>query len=125
MAKRIKTGRRSGPDDRARAAGWAKQYRLAQASPDGCYCLNPEEESEFQIIFDVADLDPLLDALESFAEHGTFELMHDFEPFLMRSEMKVLMSAGMMYEDAVAKLAEKHNMSERTVTRRVSRTVKT
>jgi len=51
--------------------------------------------------------------------------MHDFEPFLMRFEMKELMSAGMSYEDAAAKLAGKHNMSERTATRRVSRTVKT
>jgi hypothetical protein len=124
MAKRIKTGRRA-TDDRARAAGWAKQYRLAQSSPDGRYCINPEDELECQLVADVADLDPLLDALESFAEHGTFALMHDFEPFLMRFEMRELMSAGMTYEAAVAKLAEKHNMSERTVTRRVSRTVKT
>lgn len=125
MAKRIKTGRRAGADDRARAASWAKNYGLAQASPDGRYCLNPEDEPQFQIFADVADLDPLLEALYSFAEHGTFELMHDFEPFLMRFEMKELMSAGMTYEAAAAKLAEKHNMSERTVTRRVSRTVKT
>ena len=124
MAKRIKTGRRA-VDDRARAASWAKRYRLAQVSPDGRYCLNPEDELELQIVADVADLDLLLDALERFAEHGTFELLSDFEPFLMRVKMKELMSAGMTYENAAAKLAEKHNMSERTVTRRVSRTVKT
>lgn len=123
MAKRIKTGRRA-TDDRARAAGWAKQYRLAQASPDGRHCLNPEDELEFQIIADVADLDPLLDALESFAQHGTFALMHDFEPFLMRMELNALRSAGMTYEDAIAKLAEEHNTSESTITRRVRRTVK-
>lgn len=125
MVKRIKTGRRAGTDDRARAAGWAKQYRRAQASPDGRYCLNPEDESEFQIIVDVADIDPLLDALESFAKHGTFELMDDFDAFLMRLELKELRSAGMTFEDAAAKLAQKHNKSERTITRIISRTVKT
>lgn len=125
MAKRTKTGRRAGADDRARAASWAKNYGLAQASPDGRYCLNPKDEPQFQIFADVADLDPLLEALYSFAEHGTFALMDDFEPFLMRFEMKELMSAGMSYEDAIAKLAEDHNTSASTITRRVRRTVKT
>ena len=125
MARPKKTGRRAVEDDRARAAGWAKLYRRAQASPDGRHCLNPQDEWEFQIIADVADLDPLLDALESFAEHGTFELMHDFQPFLMRIAMDELRSAGMTYEEAIAKLAEDYNTSESTITRRVRRTVKT
>lgn len=125
MPKRIKTGRRAVDADRARAAGWAKQYRLAQASPDGRHCLNPEDELEFQIFADVADLDPLLDALDRFAEYGTFELMDDFEPFLMRVEMNRLRSAGMTYEDAIAKLAEQHHTSESTMTRRIRRNVKT
>lgn len=125
MAKRIKTGRRALDDDRARAASWAKQYRLAQDSADGRHCLNPEDELEFQIFADVADLDPLLGALESYAQHGTFELMQDLEPFLMRMEMNALRSAGMTYEDAIAKLAEDHNTSPSTITRRVRRTVKT
>jgi hypothetical protein len=124
MAIRIKMGRRAGADDRARAAGWAKHYRLAQVSPDGRYCLNPEDESGLQIIIDVADLDPLLAALESFAKHGTFEFLSDIRPFLMRIEMRELMSDGMTYEDAIAKLAEKHNTSESTITRRVRRPVK-
>ncbi|MBC7621620.1 MAG: hypothetical protein H7293_22020 [Candidatus Saccharibacteria bacterium] len=124
MARKLKTGRRA-TDDRARAASWAKNYRLAQASPDGRYCLNPEDASEFQIFFDIADIDPLLQALESFAEHGTFELMHNIEPFVMRMEMRALRSAGMTYEEAIAKLAEKFNTSESTITRRVRRTVKT
>lgn len=123
MAKRTKTGRKANPDDRARAANLARLYRLAQSSLDGRYCLNPEDELEFQIVADVADLDPLLDALESFAEHGTFALMHDIEPFVMRMEFLELRSSGLTYEAAAATLAERKHVSERTITRGV-RTVK-
>ena len=125
MAKRMKTGRRAVEADRVRAAGLAELYRRAQSSPDGCHCLNPEDEPRFQIIADVTDLDPLLDALERFAQHGTFALLDNFESFLMRIEMSHLLSAGMTYEEAIVKLAEDHHTSPSTITRRVRRTVKT
>ncbi len=125
MAKRKKTGRRALDADRVRAAGLAKLYRRAQSSPDGRHCLNPEDAPEFQIIADVIDLDPLLDALERFAQHGTFALLDNFESFVMRIEMSDLRSAGMTYEEAIVKLSEVHHTSASTITRRVRRTVKT
>jgi hypothetical protein len=124
MANRVKTGRRA-TDDRARAARWVELYRLAQASPDGRHCLNPQDEFECQAFIDGADPEPLLLALENFVEHGTFAVMHNLEPLLTRIEMRTLRDGGMTYEDAIAKLAEDHNTSESTITRRVRRTVKT
>ena len=125
MAKRIKTGRRASNDERARAARWVKIYRLAQASPDGRHCLNPQDELECQAFIDETDPEPLLQALEGFVEHGTFAVMQDLEPLLMRMAKNALRSAGMNHEDTIAKLAQEFNTSEPTINRRVRLTVKT
>jgi hypothetical protein len=125
MARRIKTGRKAGADDRARAARWVKLYRLAQANPDGRYCLNPQDELECQAFIDEADPEPLLLALESFVEHGTFAVMHDLEPLLLRMEMNALQSDGMTYEVAIEHLAKVQKISESSIARRIRRTVKT
>lgn len=124
MAKRAKTGRRASKEDRARAAGLVASYFRGLSSTDSCYCINPGDEPEFQIFAKEADVESLLVALQSFAEHGTFQLMDDVEPFVMRIEMNALRSAEMTYEDAIAKLAADHNTSESTITRRVRRPVK-
>jgi hypothetical protein len=123
MAK-IKTGRRASADERARAARLIKLYRLAQASPDGRHCLNPQDESECQAFIDETDPEPLLLALESFVEQGTFAVLHDLEPFLMRMEMKALRATGIKSEATIAQLAEEHNMSDSTARRRVKSPVK-
>ena len=124
MAKRIKTGRRAGADERARAERWVKLYRLAQASPDGRHCLNPQDELECQAFIDEADPEPLLLALESFVQYGTFAILHDLEPLLMRMEKNALRSKGIKSEVTIAQLAEEHNMSESTARRRVKGPVK-
>ena len=123
MPKRIKAGRRA-VDDRARAARWVKLYRLAQASPDGRYCLNPHDEVESHAYIDETDPEPLLEALESFVEHGTFAVMHDLEPLILRLEMNALRFDGMTYEVALEQLAKLHKISESTIARRISRPVK-
>ena len=125
MAGKIKTGRRAGDADRSRAAELVELYRIAQASPGGSYCLNPEDDYEVQTYIDANDPELLLWALEQFAENGTFANLMDFRPLLMGSELEQLRSGGMTYEDAVAALAEKHNTSESTITRMVRRNVKT
>lgn len=125
MAKKEKTGRRASKEDRARAAGLVASYFRGRSSPDSSYCINPEDEPELQMFGAVTDVETLIDALQSFAEHGTFALMSDIEPFLMRIEMSKLRSSGMTYEEAIAKLAEDYYTSSSTITRRVRRTVKT
>lgn len=125
MAGSEKTGRRAFKEDRARAAGLVASYFRALSSPNSCYCINPEDEPEFQIFIDGTDVEPLLVALQSFAEHGTFALMNDGQPLFMRMEFSALRSEGMRYADAIAELAEKHNTSESNITRMVRRTVKT
>jgi len=125
MARRVKTGRRADVDERARAAGWVTLYRCAQASPNGRYCINPEDESEFQIFIDADDPEPLLEALGDFAEHGTFELIYNIDRLKMRMEMNALRDEGKKYADAIAELSAKHNTSESTITRMIRCTVKT
>ena len=125
MATIEKTGRKAFKEDRARAASLVASYFRALASPDSCYCINPEDETEYQIFVDGTDVEPLLVALQSFADHGTFALMNDAQPFFMRAEFSELRNKGMRYADAIAALAEKHNKSESNITRMVRRTVKT
>lgn len=124
MARRVKTGRKASIEDRARAAMLVKHYFLALASPDKRYCINPEDGPEFHTFIDGTDVEPLLDALQRFADHGTFAQMDTSEPFFMRLAMRNLRNDGMTYEDAIAKLAEEHNASASTITRMVRRTVK-
>ena len=128
MARRITTGRRAAGADRERAESWVEMYRLAQASPDGRHCLNPEDEWECQTFIDAADPEPLLKALEGFVKNGTFAMIHDdavdVEGMLMRREMKALRAGGIKHDVAIEELAEKHNTSESTITRMVRRTVK-
>ena len=121
----ITTGRKAPKEDRARAAGLVASYFRGLSSPDSRYCINPEDEPEFQIFVEEADVDSLLVALQSFAEHGTFALMSDIKPFVMRFEMSELLGAGMTTESAIAQLSEKHNMSFTSARRRVKRKVKT
>jgi len=125
MARTIKTGRRASNEERAHAACLVATYFRALSSPDSCYCMNPEDEPEFQIFIDGTDVEPLLVALQNFAEHGTFALMSDGQPFFMRMEFSALRTEGMRYADAIAALAEKHNTSESTITRMVRNNVKT
>lgn len=124
MARNEKIGRRASKEDRAFAAGLVASYFRALSSPGSCYCMNPEDEPEFQIFIDGTDVEPLLEALQDFAEHGTFALMNDGQPLFMRMDFSALRSSGMTYEKAIAALAEKHKTSESTITRMVRRTVK-
>lgn len=120
MAKKPKTGRRASPEERAMAASLAKMYRVAASSPGGWYYLNPDDEPEFRIVIDINNIDPLLEALENFAYHGTFELMSGMEPLLTRLRMSELRSQGMTYEAAITQLAETLHMSPSTIARRVA-----
>jgi hypothetical protein len=125
MARIEKIGRRASTEDRARAAGLVTSYFRTQSSPDSFYCINPEDEPEFQVFDHGTDVETLIVALQSFAEHGTFALMGDGQPFFMRMEFSALRTEGMRYADAIAALAEKHNTSESTITRMVRNNVKT
>ena len=124
MARIEKIGRRASTEDRARAAGLVASYFRGRSSPDSSYCINPEDDPEFQIFVEEADVETLVVALQSFAEHGTFAMVDTGQPF-MRWEFSALRSAGMTYEKAVAELAANHNMSESSVSRRLRGTVKT
>lgn len=125
MARNEKTGRRASEEDRARAAGLVASYFRGRSSPDSRYCINPEDEPEFQIFTEEADVETLIVALQRFADHGTFALVDAGQPIFMRWEFSALRSDGMTYEKAVAELAAKHNMSESSVSRRLRGTVKT
>lgn len=121
MVRKPNTGRRAGEDYRARAVEWVELYRLAQASPDGRHCLNPEDDYEEQTFIYGDDPGPLLQALGGFARHGTFEFIDSYgiAEMLMRHELKTLRAGGLTYQNAILALAEKHHKSESTIGRMV------
>ncbi len=117
-----KTGRRASPEERARAQEIVDQYLLAEKSPDGRHCLNPESPPEKQHFF-YANPDELLSALEGFAEHGTFELVEevDHEILDIHHEVKTLRESGSTRAEAVATVAEERHKSCRQIERDLKR----
>jgi len=69
MAK-AKSGRTANFIAREMAADLVEMYRLAQSKPNGRYCLNPDDEYEFQTFIDGNDPELLLSALEDFPKLG-------------------------------------------------------
>jgi len=97
-------------------------YRLAEQSPGRRHCLNPESPPKEQEFF-YANVDELLGALESFAEHGTFECLAavQFDILDIHFEVKDLRENGLTREQAVATVAEKHHKSCRQIERDLKR----
>jgi hypothetical protein len=113
-----KTGRRASPEERAYAQELIDHYRLAEESPDGRHCLNPESPPEEQEFF-YANAEELLVVLEGFARHGTFECMEaiEFEILDIHFAVKNLRDNGLTREEAVASVAEKYHKSCRQIER--------
>lgn len=113
-----KTGRRASPEERARAQELVDLYRLAEQSPGRRHCLNPESPPEKQEFF-YANVEALLDALEGFAEHGTFECVEevDFVILDIHHEVKALREGGLTRAEAVEKVAEERHKSCRQIER--------
>lgn len=117
-----KTGRRASPEERARAQELVDLYLLAEASPDGRHCLNPESPPEKQEFF-CANVEELLIALEGFAKHGTFECVEaiEFDILDIHFAVKDLRENGLTREEAVATVAEKCHKSCRQIERELKR----
>lgn len=98
------------------------RYRLAQKSPTGSICLNPESPEPDREYFS-AHPDELLFALEAFAEHGTFQFIDEieWEAADMQAEFDALRESGLTYESAVTKLSDRHHKSLRTIERILAR----
>ncbi|MBK9442976.1 MAG: hypothetical protein IPN53_17460 [Comamonadaceae bacterium] len=124
MLRKPKTGRRASESERLAALEWVKLYRLAEASHDGCHCLNPEDEPECQTFIDVTNIEPLLRALEEFGKYGTFEFVDStgIKRMLLRDELKRIRAGGKTYEFAIEEMAKKHNCSVSTMERAVRST---
>jgi hypothetical protein len=119
--RKPKTGRRAGENDRQIARKWAELYRKAQDQPGGRLCLNPEDDPSEQTWLDGHDPKDLLWLLESFAAHGTFDLVgKTFESIRMlplRMRFKKLREEGATYEAAISDLAAETHVSTRTMER--------
>jgi hypothetical protein len=120
-----KTGRRASPEERALAGKIVSLYRLAEESPNGKYCINPESSPEDHEFF-WANAEELLALLEGFAEHGTFEFIDqiEFDILDIHHAVKDLRDKGLTRENAVAIVAEKHHKSCRQIERELARASK-
>lgn len=120
MSHGPKTGRRASEEERACARKWVELYRLAEQSPDGRYCVNPEALPEEQEFIDANDPELLLQALLSFAEHGTFQAIdfkYNARRLVICAELEQLRQAGLAYDDRMATIAEKYHRSIREIQR--------
>lgn len=117
--------RRADKADRERALQWAGLYRLAQKSPEGRYCVNPESCFEEQAFIYADDVSFLVSLLENFSKHGTFATIDDMgiDGLIMRQKLEAL-RIGETRLNAVADLSIEYGVSESTISRRV-KTVKT
>lgn len=119
MADGPKTGRRASAVERACARKWVERYRLAEQSPDGRYCVNPEAPPEEQDFIEANDPELLLQALLGFAEHGTFQAIDplNVRRLVIRAELEQLHQDGVGYDDRIATIAEKYHRSTREIQR--------
>ena len=117
--KKVKTGRRASTDDRDRARELVALYRMAEQSPDGEHCVNPNDEPELHAVVRFSDPEYLLFMLERFAEHGTFADVDTSieDRFMLQHEMKKLRASGLSYYDALAQLEVRHGASRSTIER--------
>ena len=113
-----KTGRRASPEERARAQELVDLYLLAEESPDGRLCLNPDSPPEEREFF-YANAEELLSAIEGFARNGTFEVIEktEFDILEIHFAVKDLRAKGLTREEAVARVAERHHKSCRQIER--------
>lgn len=119
MADGPKTGRRGNQEERELARQWVELYRLAEQSPDGRHCVNPEAPLEEQSFVYADDPEPLLLALLGFAEQGTFQTVDtmDIQRLIICAEYRRLRKRGLDYVQAIAELAEERHCSTRKIER--------
>lgn len=122
MAHKPKIGRRATSDDRQIAADWVELYRKAMASPNGSYCLNPDDPLEEQTYLHADNVEFLLSLLSDFSETGTFKRPNSpmGAHFILRWDFDALRAKGMTHENAVEMLADKNACSTRTIERRLT-----
>lgn len=112
-------GRFISEDERKLAAMRLEMYRAALASPDGRYCLNPEDQMDERTYMHADKvLDYLLRDLQNVVDHGTFHDAHiDVNGMAVRDRVGQLRAHDLSYEKAVAQAAAEFSTSERTIRR--------
>lgn len=121
MPRAPKVNRTASEPLRSQARALVDLYKMAEASPDHRYCVNPDDAPDERDYLDFNDPRLLLSALECFAEHGHFN-----DPFarsvfqlVVRGDFDVLRSQGMTYERSVEALSTKHARSTSAIERLV------
>lgn len=121
MQMNLSKGRTANEAEREHAREWVKLYRLAELSPDGRYCVNPDAPYDEQCFICADDPEPLLLALACFAEHGKFRAKDTLgiEGLLLRHEIEELRKGGRVSGGAIQAVADKNSIDKRTLQRRI------
>lgn len=116
---KAKPGRHAEKHDRELAQQWVDLYWHASNSPDERVCLNPDDAEEDQQFLYYCDPEPLLRAMQGFADHGTFEFKDEIgiSNFLLIHDYKALLADGKKPKQAVGELVERYSKSSRTIQR--------
>ena len=100
MAHKQKTGRTADSSQRNDALRLLELHGLAEQSPDGSYCVNPEADPG-QHTYVYADT-LLVDAIKHFAKHGTLKISSTLvRPQIVRAQLKRHCDARKSYADAI------------------------
>jgi hypothetical protein len=99
-------------------------YEQAKASPNGRYCVNPNDPEEERSYLDYSDPSLLISALKTYVARGTFTdpLVDGIKDIILCDQFQKLRATGNSHQDAIAQLAEEHNVTGRTIERRLSPT---
>jgi hypothetical protein len=117
MAHKQKTGRTASQSQRDHAKRLLELHRLAEQSPDGSHCVNPDADPE-EHTYVYADT-ILVHAMDQFARHGTFQNFptSGIKRTIVRAELKRHIDESKSYGDAIYLLAQKYGCDERTIER--------
>ena len=126
---RDKKGRRGDLFAKDRAAEIVRDYRDAQAQPDGIIWATYEDDGHSHLfpVIDASNIEPLLKYLENFAETGYFDSPEDDKEInllwlaTLRIEYKFLTTTrGYSRSKAIGHIAKKHKIDDKTIGRRLT-----
>ena len=117
MAQKEETERTATQSQRDHVIRLLNLHRMAEQSPDGSHCLNPDADPE-EHTYVYADT-ILVDAMNQFAKHGTFEIKKSFgiNRLIVTAELNQIINKGGSRADALYSLAQKYKRNERTIER--------
>lgn len=124
VSGKLPIGRKASDEARREAKNLAQTYGPAVKSPDGSYCVNPEDGPEDHIYVSAEKAAyVLLEAMQRLAATGWLEETEvKLERFLIREQYKHIRGKTHTTKEAIEKLGMEYPRSQRDLERQVGKT---